>query len=146
MPSVREQIIAAFFSELKTLESSRIKVLRNPDKLMKVPADGAIIILRDGESGDPEVLLSPLTYIYEHLVTAEIMVQNPDPAIRDSTLDALLVSIGGVINANRTLDGLAEWIEARSPDFQEESIEGAASIRTATVLIMVRFFTTDPLN
>jgi hypothetical protein len=37
MPSVREQIIAAFFSELKTLESSRIKVLRNPDKLMKVP-------------------------------------------------------------------------------------------------------------
>ena len=52
MPSVREQIIAAFFSELKTLESSRIKVLRNPDKLMKVPADGAIIILRDGESGD----------------------------------------------------------------------------------------------
>ena len=146
MPSVREQIIAAFFSELKTLESSRIKVLRNPDKLMKVPADGAIIVLRDGESGDPEVLLSPLTYIYEHLVTAEVIVQESDAALRDSQIDSLLISIGSVINANRTLNGLAEWVEARSPDFQQEPIEGAATIRTASVLIMIRYFTTDPLN
>jgi hypothetical protein len=145
MTSKREQIFDRLTTKVKTLESASVKVYRNLDKPQKIPA-GGIIILRDGGGEEPEVLLSPLTYIYEHLVTAEIMVQNPDPAIRDSTLDALLVSIGGVINTNRTLDGLAEWIEARSPDFQEESIEGAASIRTATVLIMVRFFTTDPLN
>ena len=145
MTSKREQIFDRLTTKVKTLESASVKVYRNLDKPQKIPA-GGIIILRDGGGEEPEVLLSPLTYIYEHLVTAEIMVQNPDPAIRDSTLDALLVSIGGVINANRTLDGLVEWLEARSPDFQEESIEGAASVRTATVLIMVRFFTTDPLN
>lgn len=145
MTSKREQILDRLSTKMKALESATVKVYRNLDKPQKITS-GGIIILRDGGGEEPEVLLSPLTYIYEHLVTAEIMVQNPDPAIRDSTLDALLVSIGGVINANRTLDGLAEWVEARSPDFQEESIEGAASIRTATVLIMVRFFTTDPLN
>jgi hypothetical protein len=145
MTSKREQVLDRLATKLKTLETASLKVYRNLDKPQKIPS-GGIVILRDGGGEEPEVLLSPLTYIYEHLVTAEIMVQNPDPTIRNSTIDALLVGIGSVINANRTLDGLAEWIEARSPEFQEEPIEGAASIRTATVLIMVRFFTSDPLN
>lgn len=145
MTSKREQVLDRLATKLKTLETASLKVYRNLDKPQKIPS-GGIVILRDGGGEEPEVLLSPLTYIYEHLVTAEIMVQNPDPTIRNSTIDALLVGIGSVINANRTLDGLAEWIEARSPEFQEEPIEGAASIRTATVLIMVRFFTADPLN
>ena len=145
MTSKREQVLDRLATKLKTLETTSLKVYRNLDKPQKIPS-GGIVILRDGGGEEPEVLLSPLTYIYEHLVTTEIMVQNPDPTIRNSTMDALLVGIGSVINANRTLDGLAEWIEARSPEFQEEPIEGAASIRTATVLIMVRFFTSDPLN
>lgn len=145
MTSKREQVLDRLATKLKTLETASLKIYRNLDKPQKIPS-GGIVILRDGGGEEPEVLLSPLTYIYEHLVTAEIMVQNPDPTIRNSTIDALLVGIGSVINANRTLDGLAEWIEARSPEFQEEPIEGAASIRTATVLIMVRFFTSDPLN
>lgn len=145
MTSKREQVLDRLATKLKTMETASLKVYRNLDKPQKIPS-GGIVILRDGGGEEPEVLLSPLTYIYEHLVTAEIMVQTPDPTIRNSTIDALLVGIGSVINANRTLDGLAEWIEARSPEFQEEPIEGAASVRTATVLIMVRFFTSDPLN
>lgn len=145
MTSKREQILDRLHTKMKALESANVNVYRNLDKPQKITS-GGIIILRDGGGEEAEVLLSPLTYIYEHLVTAEIMVQNPDPAIRDSTLDALLVSIGGVINANRTLDGLAEWVEARSPEFQEEPIEGAASIRAATVQVMLRFATNDPLN
>lgn len=145
MPSKREQVLSALYAKVKTLESATLKIYRNLDKPQPVTA-GGIIILREGTSEEPEVLLSPLTYIFEHVVTVEAMVQHPDPATRDSLLDSLLASMGGVINANRTLDGLAEWVEARTPDFQEEPIEGAASIRTATVPVMVRFFTSDPLN
>jgi hypothetical protein len=145
MPSKREQVLDRLATKLKTLESATLKVYRNLDKPQQVPSSG-MIVQRDGVSEEPEMLLSPLTYIYEHLVTVEAMVQHPDPATRDSLLDSLLASMGGVITANRTLDGLAEWVEARSPEFQEEPIEGAASIRTATVQVMVRFFTTDPLN
>jgi hypothetical protein len=105
-----------------------------------------MMVMRDGIAQDPEVLLSPLTYIYEHLVTVEVLVQNPDPATRDALLDVLLVALSGVITSNRTLDGLAEWVEARSPEFQDEPIEGAASVRAATVQVMVRYFTSDPLN
>jgi len=145
MPSKREQVLDRLFTKLKTLETATLKVYRNLDKPQVVPSSG-IVVLRDGVAQDPEVLLSPLTYIYEQLATLEVMVQNPDPATRDTLLDTLLVALSGVITANRTLDGLAEWVEARSPEFQEEPIEGAASIRAATVPVMVRSFTSDPLN
>ena len=145
MPSKREQVLSMLLAKMKALETSSIKVYRNLDKPPQVP-DTGMIILRDGAEEEPEVLLSPLTYIYEHLVTAEVIVQESDAALRDSQIDNLLISIGSVINANRTLNGLAEWVEARSPDFQQEPIEGATTIRTASVLIMIRYFTTDPLN
>jgi predicted alpha-1,6-mannanase (GH76 family) len=145
MTSKREQVINTLHNKLKILDSVTVKVYRNLDKPQKIPS-GGIIILRDGASDEPEVLLSPVTYIYEQLVTLEVMVQNPDSATRDSALDTLLANIGSVINAYRTLDGLAEWVEARSPEFEEEPIEGAPSVRTATLQVMVRFYTTDPLN
>jgi hypothetical protein len=145
MPSKREQVLDRLATKLKTLESTSLKVYRNLDKPQQIPS-GGMIVLRDGVAGEPEVLLSPLTYIYEQLVTVEVMVQNPDPAARDALLDVLLVALSGVITTNRTLDGLAEWMEARSPEFQEEPIEGAASIRAAFAQVMVRFFTSDPLN
>lgn len=145
MPSKREQVLDRLTTKLKTLESATLKVYRNLDKPQQV-LTGGMIVLRDGASAEPEMLLSPLTYIYEHLAVVEILVQHPDPVARDAQLDALLVALSTVITANRTLDGLAEWIEARSPEFQEEPIEGAASIRAATVQVMLRFFTSDPLN
>lgn len=145
MPSKREQVLSTLFTKMKALETASIKVYRNLDKPQKI-TDKGVIILRDGAEDEPEVLLNPLTYIYEHLVNAEAVVQAADQKTRDDLLDALLVSIGSVINANRTLNGLAEWVEARSPDYQQEPIEGAESIRSATVQIMIRYFTTDPLN
>ena len=145
MTSMREQVISRFYTKLKTLETTQVKVYRNLDKPQKVTS-GGIIILRDGSAEDPEVFLSPVTYIFEHLVTLEVMVQNPDSATRDASLDALLVSIGNIINANRTMDGLAEWVESHVPEFTEDAIEGAATVRLATVQVMIRFFTTDPLN
>ena len=145
MSSKREQVLDRLNTKLKILESATLKVYRNLDKPQAVPTSG-MIVFRDGASDEPEVLLSPLTYIYEHVATLEAMVQHADPATRATLIDALMVSIGSVIANNRTLDGLAEWMEARSPEFDDEPIEGAASVRMATIQVMVRFFTTDPLN
>jgi len=144
MASMREQVLSALFARLQTLQTSQVSVYRNLDKPQKV--EDGLIIMRDGATEQPEVLLSPLTYIYQHLVNIEVLVQNADAASRDSQIDALLVSIGGVITANRTLGGIAEWTEAEAPAFVEEPIEGAASVKMATLSIMVRFVTADPLN
>jgi hypothetical protein len=88
MSSRREQILSALFANLQALETSHVKVYRNQDKPQKV--EGGLVIMRDGASEQPEVLLSPLTYIYEHIVPVEVMVQDADAAARDSELDALL--------------------------------------------------------
>lgn len=146
MPSVREQIVSTFFNELKTLETSLIKVVRNPDKAMKVPEKGAIITLQDGESGEPEVLLSPLTYIYEHIATIELVVNTAYAQSQGTTLDDLLMIIENLILADRTLGGLAEWIEARAPEFIQEAVEGAPAMRAANVNVMMRFHTASPLH
>jgi len=146
MPSVREQIVSAFFNELKTLESSLIKVVRNPDKAMKVLEKGAIITLQDGESGEPEVLLSPLTYIYEHIATIELVVNTAYAQSQGTTLDDLLMIIENLILADRTLGGLAEWVEARAPEFIQEVVEGAPAMRAANVNVMMRFHTASPLH
>ena len=143
--SKREQILQAFYNALKALETSNLKVYRNLDKPQKIERDG-IIIIRDGETQEPEVLLSPLTYIYEHYILLEVMVQNSDASIRDSALDNLLISVGNIINANPTLGGLAEWLEAKAPETTIEPIEGSSTIRTANVQVMARYYTNNPLN
>ena len=146
MPSKREQILSALHEQLKVLEAEDIKVFRNLDKPQKIPAGGAIIILRDGDPGDPETLLSPLTYIYEHRARIEITMGEDagDPA--GNTLDGLLTVLGSLLIADRTLNGLAEWVEPQAPEMLQESIEGAPSIRAAIVQVMLRFATNDPLN
>lgn len=146
MPSVREQILSAFFAELKTLESSAIKVLRNPDKLMRVPENGAIVVMRDGQSAEPETLLSPLTYIYEHNAEIEVTINNAYTATQGTSLDDLLMIIGNMIEANRTMGGLAEWMEAQAPEFIQEAVEGAPAMRAATVNVLFRFHTSSPLR
>lgn len=144
MPSMREQVLSALFAGLQMLETPTVRVYRNQDKPQKV--EGGMIILRDGASEEPDVLLSPLTYIYEHLAHVEVMVQAPDADTRDSELDALLGAIGGIITGNRSLNGLAEWMESNAPAFVEEPIEGAPTVKMAQLSIMVRFVTNDPLN
>ena len=144
MPSMREQILKALFANLQALETTTVGVYRNQDKPQKI--DGGMIIMRDGASEEPDVLLSPLTYIYQHTVHIEVMVQDANYALRDSDLDALLVSIGGIITGNRTLSGLAEWVESNAPAFLEEPIEGAPTVKMAQLSVMVRFATSNPLN
>ena len=51
----------------------------------RVPSAG-LLILRDGEPGEPEVTLSPLRYHYQHRAEIEAVVQG---ATRDAAFDTL---------------------------------------------------------
>jgi hypothetical protein len=56
MPTPRETILAALHARLSALPAT---VLRGDVLPERVPAEG-LLILRDGEPGEPEVTLSPL--------------------------------------------------------------------------------------
>ena len=73
--SQRENAIGALFAVLGQL-SLGTTVKRNaalPERI----ADHAMAILRDGEMGEPEVSLSPLTYHWQHQVAIELFVADP---------------------------------------------------------------------
>ena len=75
-------------------------IQRNSVLPEKVPA-GGLIILRDGDPGEPEQALSGFgsTY-YQHAVEIEVNVEEGDAAARDAAFDALLQQIGAVLEAD----------------------------------------------
>jgi hypothetical protein len=138
MPTPREAILAALHSRLSTLPATALRGEVLPER---VPAAG-LLILRDGEPGEPEVTLSPRRYHYEHRAEIEAVVQGTD---RDTAFDTLCASIGAALAADRTLGGLCDWVEAEAPRPVELPVEGAASLKAAVITVVLHYTLSDPL-
>jgi len=138
MPTPRETILSALHARLSALPAT---VLRGDVLPERVPAAG-LMILRDGEPGEPEVTLSPLRYHYQHRAEIETVVQG---AARDATFDTLCASIGAAIATDRTLGGLCDWVEAEAPRPVDLAVDGAASLKAAVIPVMLHYSTADPL-
>ena len=139
MPTLRETILTALHVRLSTLPAT---VLRGEVLPERVPAAG-LLILRDGDPGEPEVTLSPLRYHYQHRAEIEAVVQG---AARDTAFDTLCASIGAALVADRTLGGLCDWVEAEAPQPVDLPVEGAAGLKAAVITIVLHYTTTDPLT
>jgi len=81
MTSKREQAIQGLFLCLQT-SLSDINVLRNEVLTTAIPETG-LVVLRDGDPGKPDILLSPPRYIYKHCADIDVFVQNADTAQRE---------------------------------------------------------------
>lgn len=75
MPTARETILAALHVRLSALPPTALRGEVLPER---VPAEG-LLILRDGDPGEPEVTLSPLRYHYQH--RAEIVRSYKAPIV-----------------------------------------------------------------
>lgn len=138
MPTSRETILTALHARLSALPAT---VLRGEVLPERLPADG-LLILRDGEPGEPEVTLSPLCYHYRHRAEIEAIVQGSD---RDTAFDTLSASIGIALAADRTLGGLCDWVEAEAPRPVDLAVEGASSLKAAIIPVVLHYATADPL-
>jgi hypothetical protein len=139
MPTTRETVLAALQSRLQSLAAL---VLRDEVLPERIPASG-LIILRDGQPGEPEVTLSPLRYHYQHRAELEVVVQAPNG--RASAFDSLIAAIGIAIEADRTLGGLCDWVEPEAPASVDLPIEGAAALKAAAITVVLHYTTTGPL-
>ena len=144
MTSKREQALADIFLCLQN-EMSGVAVLRNEPLPTKIPASG-LLILRDGDAGEPEITLSPTRYHYAHVAEIEVLVQKPKPDERDTALDALLVALGDTLGTDTTLSGAVDFMSIGSPEFLTETVEGAPAIKAAVVPITLEYTTLNPLQ
>jgi hypothetical protein len=140
MPTTRETILSSLHARLLPLAAL---VLRDEVLPERIPASG-LIILRDGQPGEPEVTLSPLRYHYQHRAELEIVVQAGTG--RATTFDTLIVAIGAALEADRTLGGLCDWVEPEAPASVDLPIEGAAALKAAVITVVLHYTTTGPLN
>ena len=138
MPTLRETILTALHARLQTLSATAPRGEVLPER---IPAAG-LVILRDGDPGEPEVTMSPLRYHFEHKAELEVVVQG---ANRDMAFDALVASIGGVIEADRTLGGLCDWMETEAPRPVDLPVEGAATLKAGVVTVVLHYTTASQL-
>lgn len=107
----------------------------------KIGPDG-VVIGHPGDTGEPEIDLSPPSYNYDH----ELMLEIAAPGgAAGAPLDAMLAPIGAAIRADRTLGGLCNWLEAKAPDRNDRTIVAGTTINWAVVPIVASYATPDPL-
>jgi hypothetical protein len=139
VPSSREVILQALLALLQTQPAP---VLRGEVLPERVPAAG-LLILRDGDPGEPAVTLSPLRYHYQHRAELEAVVQIGSD--RDAAFATLIGRVGAALSADRTLGGLCDWLEPEAPRPVDLPVDGAATLKAAVIPIVLHYSTADPL-
>jgi hypothetical protein len=145
MPASKaEQVLNALKALLGTVPGAVVE--RNSVLPEKIP-DGGLIILRDGDPGDPEQELGGFgsTY-YQHAVEIEAYVEEGDGAVRDTAFDNLLQQIGAALEIDPTLGDLAFGLTYGRTEPAIEAIAGAPAIKSATLTVTVDYETSAPLS
>ena len=141
MPSYRERLLSALFGQLQATAVAR----RNEALPQAVPA-GGLVILRDGDPGEPDVTLNPRIEFYSHRAEIEAFVMQPVGGGGEAALDVLLSGIGTALATDRSLGGLAENLYWSAPEISVLAIEGAAPILTARITVTIEYLVSDPLQ
>lgn len=143
MASTRETILQRLYAALElALKPLRVDLRRNDVLPTKISQYG-LVILRDGDPGEPEATFSPLLYHYEHRAQIEVFVQSGSD--REALFDSLCRSIGAAVVADRTLGGLCDWSEAEAPAPDDTPVEGAVTYRAAVIGVRLHYAVSDPL-
>ncbi len=138
MPTLRETILSALHARLLALPATALRGGVLPER---VPAVG-LLVLRDGEPGEPEVTLSPLRYHYQH---------QPRSRLSCRALLATPPSTPSAPASARRLPPTVRWaasatgIEAEAPRPVDLPVEGAASLKAAVITVILHYTTADPL-
>lgn len=143
MPSKTEQVLEALRALLETVPG--VEVERNtalPEKIQT----GGLIIVRDGNPGEPDQALGGFAgAYYSHRIEVEMYVQGGDAVARDAAFDSLIQATGTALEADPTLGGLAFGMTYGRPSVDVEAVDGAAAIKTGTLAIVVDYETDAPL-
>ena len=143
MSSKTEQVLQALYALLRTIPGAMLE--RNIAVPAKIPP-GGLIVLRDGDPGEPNTTLGGFgSAYYSHRVEVEVHVQEADPAVRDTAFDDLVVAVGTALEADPNLGALVFGMSCGRPSTDLEPIDGAPAIKSGVIEITVEYETDAPL-
>jgi hypothetical protein len=102
MPSKREQVLATLHARREIGLPATVR----PNEALpeRMPAEG-FVVLRDGDPGEPDVMLNPRTEFYQHRVESETYFTRAGDASGEAALDTLVESIGAALAPDPSLGG-----------------------------------------
>jgi len=137
--SKRESAILALKNTLSA--PATFEVQRNT-AIPTSPLSQGLVVIRDGESGEPEITMSPIEYHYEHQIQLEAFAVGID---LDLALDTLLGRIANLVEADKTLGGAVESLYLTAPNF-DLTVDSSIRCKAAGINVVVFFSTFSPLN
>ena len=141
--SKQEQVLNALFARLSALPDVEVK--RNAVLPVKIP-DNGLVVLRDGDIGEPEILLSPACYVFHHKAEIEVLIQQVEDSDNDAKLDSILEAIVLILKVDVTLSGLIDYMHADLPEFIEQPVDGGLTIKGAVVPIVLEYVSDSNLT
>lgn len=144
MASRSEQVLIALVDRLRQIPD--VGVERNSALPERIP-DGGLVVVRDGDPGEPEQALGGFAPVYyRHAVELEIYAESGDQAIRDQTFDELTTAIGTALDADPTLGGLVFGMIYGRPEVMTDAVEGGPAIKTGTITLVLDYEAPSPLG
>lgn len=145
MASVRETALCALQDALEAVAGR--KVAARNSHIPEVITGEGLLVLRDGDPGEPEIDLGVIRYYYEHEALIDCVVQASSQATLNKQLDELLQDISTAIAADDTLAGTVDKALVGAPIDEEDTVwEGAEDLRGVIVPITLIYSTTNPLT
>jgi hypothetical protein len=144
MTSKREQVLEAVLA-LIVAAVPHATVKRNAAKPSSIGPGGAVF-MRDGDPGEPDYDLSPITYYYTHKIPIEIAAFPSGVVSKEAAVDTLMAAIGTAIENDRTLGGLCLFLEPEAPASADIEATGAAAGLWADAAIIATYATSNPLT
>jgi hypothetical protein len=142
--SKTEQVLGAIKALLLNVPGAKVE--RNAALPERIPA-GGLIVLRDGDPGEPDTALGGFGgAYYSHAVEVEVYVEDGDAAARDAAFDILMQEIGAALDADPTLGGLAFGMTYGRPEIDTEAVAGAPAIKHGILAVTVEYETARPLG
>lgn len=140
--STREAALKALNDVLSGI--SGVTVVRN-DMTHKTLSAGGLLVLLDGDPGDPDVLLSPARYEFQHRAVVEVHVLSQTASGRDTAMDGILQAIGQAIATDETLSGAVD----RATPGRVEIVAGPndeSDIKSVQMDVVLEYVAATPLG
>jgi hypothetical protein len=143
MPASKaEQVLDALKALLETVPYAVVQ--RNSVLPEKIPGDG-LIILRDGDPGEPEQALGAFkTAYYRHAVEIEVYVEEGDGATRDAALPPPADRCCARSRPNSQRSRF--WPDLRPARAGDRGDRGRAGAQEATLTVTADYETDAPLS